>query len=124
MLGGNCCGGSGTTITGAERVIRYAVGTAATQDSVTKIPADAIVLEAWLDVQTPYTAGTTISIGQAGNLTLLQTATDNDPLTAAIYQVTQDTDWGGVALVVRTTVAGGPVAGDGFVVVRFAVPDP
>lgn len=108
---------------GVENLIRYAIGTAATQDSVTQIPAAAIITGAWLDVQTPYTAGTTISIGQPGSLTRFQTATDNNPLAAAIYTVDQDTTSVGLA-VVRATIAGGPVAGAGFVLVWYATPNP
>lgn len=115
---------STTGLSGVERVIRYAIGTGATQDSATSIPANAIVLEAWVDVQTPYSGGTTISLGRAGSTSLLQATTDNNPLAAGIYILQQDTSWGGAALPVRTTIAGAPGAGAGFVVVKYCIPDP
>lgn len=114
---------TGSALAGVLNVIRYAIGTGATQDSATAIPAAAIIFSAWLDVQTPYTAGATISIGQPGSLTRFQLTTDNNPQAAAIYEKDQDTTSVGLA-VVRTTIAGGPVAGAGFVIVKYATPNP
>lgn len=113
-----------TGLPGVANIIRYAIGTGATQDSTTSIPANAVVLNCMLDITTPYSALATISIGQPGNTTLLQLTTDNLPQQAGIYQVMQDTDWGAAPLVVRATVGGAPAAGAGFVVVEYAVPNP
>jgi hypothetical protein len=113
----------GTAISGARRVIQYAVTNAATQDSTAKIPATATVLSAMLDVVTPYSGGATVSIGQAGSLALLEATTDNLATVAGQYQVPPRTPWGASALVVRTTVAGAPAAGAGFVTVEYTVPD-
>jgi hypothetical protein len=113
----------GSQQSGAVRVIRYAVTNAATQDSASKIPANAVILRARLNVTTPYSGGATVSIGQAGSLSLLQATTDNRPTVADIYEVPQETAWGGTELVVRTTVGGAPAAGAGFVLVEYSVPD-
>ena len=113
----------GSAISGSRRVIQYAVTNAATQDSTAKIPANAVVRSAMLDVVTPFSGGATVSIGQAGSLTLLQLTTDNLATVAGQYEVPQRTPWGASALVVRTTVAGAPAAGAGFVTVEYTVPD-
>jgi len=109
-------------VTGGRNVIRYAITNAATQDSVTTIPANARVLRASIDVTTPYSGGATLSIGRAGSLALLQATTDNLPQTANTYAVNQDTGWGASALVVRVTIAGAPAAGAGVIVVEYANP--
>lgn len=114
-------GGSATS--GGVRVIRYAVTNAASQDSASKIPANAIILRARLNVSVPYSGGTTISIGRVGSLALLQATTDNRPTVADIYEVPQETAWGGAENAVRTTIAGAPAAGSGFVLVEYSVPD-
>jgi len=129
MLGGSCSapgspGPPGPAGPTEAAVIRYAIGTGATQDSVTLLPAGAVVLNAILEEQTPYSLGATIQIGQAGSLSLLQATTDNNPQVTALYSVPQVTSWGGVARVVRTTVGGAPVAGAGFVTVVYAIPNP
>jgi hypothetical protein len=114
-------GGSATS--GGVRVIRYAVTNAAVQDSASKIPANAIVLRCRLNVTVPYSGGTSITIGRVGSLTLLQVASDNRPTVANIYEVPQETDWGAAELVVRTSIAGAPAAGAGWVLVEYSVPD-
>jgi hypothetical protein len=111
-----------TGLAGVMNVIRFAIGTGATQDSTTSIPANAVVTDCKLDVQTPYSGGATISIGQPGTLTEFQATTDNNPQAAGIYQLMQDTAVVGAG-VVRVTVAGAPGAGAGFVVVEYAVPE-
>jgi hypothetical protein len=113
----------GSQQSGAVRVIRYAVTNAATQDSASKIPANAVILRARLNVTTPYSGGATVTIGRVGSLALLQATTDNRPTVADIYEVPQETDWGGTELVVRTTVAGAPAAGAGYVTVEYSVSD-
>lgn len=50
---------------GAIQEIRYQINTTATQDSATQIPANAVVVEATIDVITPFSNGTQISIGHA-----------------------------------------------------------
>lgn len=113
----------GSSMSGALRVIRYAVGTAGTQDSASQIPGNAVILRARLNVTMPYSGGASVKIGQAGSLSLLQSTTDNHPQAAHIYERSQETAWGGVALVVRTTVTGAPAAGAGFVTIEYSVPD-
>lgn len=110
-------------IGGAVREIRYTVSNSATQDSATQIPANAVVVAAELIVTTPFSGGATVSIGQAGSVSLLQATSDNLATVAGSYQVMQDTAWGGSALAVRTTVGGAPAAGAGRVCVRYTVPN-
>lgn len=113
----------GTSLSGAVREIRYAITNAASQDSASLIPANAIGVTTQVEVVTPYSGGATISVGQAGSLALLQATTDNLATAAGTYETQQDTAWGAAALAVRTTVAGAPAAGAGFVIVRYTQPD-
>jgi hypothetical protein len=113
----------GSALSGSIREIRYAITNAATQDSASQIPANAFIEEAQLEVVTPYSGGATISIGIPGSLTLFQLTTDNLATVSGLYGVPQDTPVGGAAAVVRTTIAGAPAAGTGFVIVKYTVPD-
>lgn len=108
---------------GVSNVIRYALGTGATQDSTKQIPANAIVMRARISITTPYSGGATISLGQPGGLTLLMAITDLNPQQAGLYEVPQDTVWGGSPLVVRATVAGAPGAGIGVAIVEYSIPN-
>lgn len=109
---------------GSVRTIRYAITNAnGSQDSASQIPASAVVLRAEVNIVTPYSGGATIALGQAGSTTLLQATTDNLATAAGIYQVPQETAWGGAALAVRATIAGAPAAGAGFVTVEYTSPD-
>jgi hypothetical protein len=99
--------------------IRIAVALA-TVSSVTSIPIGAIVIEAELDVTTPYTGGATISLGQAGAVTEFQLTTDNNPQANGLYQVPQDTAAASTNPLL-VTVAGGPVAGVATAIVRYVV---
>lgn len=109
---------------GAVREIRYALTNAnGAQDSATKIPANAFVMTATIEITTPYSGGATISLGQAGSVSLVQATTDNLATVAGSYQSMQDTAWGGTALAVRATISGAPAAGAGFAIVQYAVPD-
>ena len=111
------------SVSGPVRVVRYAITNAADQDSVFTIPANARILSCWVQVVTPYSAGGTISVGYTAALTAIMTTTLNDPQSAAIYVNDQDTAWDATARVVKTTVAGAPAAGAGFVVVKFTSPN-
>ena len=108
---------------GAVRVIRYPVINApATQDSTAELPVGAVVLRALVNVTTPFSGGSTISVGQDGFLTEFQGTTDNRPTVVNQYEVPQDTD-APVAGVVRTTIGGAPAAGAAQVVIEYSVPD-
>jgi len=108
---------------GALRVLRYPVINApASQDSTTQLPVGAIVLRAMVDVTTPFSGGSTISVGQVGFLTVFQGTTDNRPTVANQYEVPQDTV-APVVGVVRTTIGGAPAAGAAQVVIEYSVPD-
>jgi hypothetical protein len=110
-------------VTGTVRSVRLELDTNATQESVKLIPANAVVLRARVNVTTPYDAGTTISVGRSGSLTLLQATTDNLATAVGVYEAPQETQWGVTSGVVTVTVAGAPVAGEGFVVVEYTQPD-
>jgi hypothetical protein len=111
------------SLTGTQYIIQYAIGVGATQDSLTTIPANAIIMDTKVEITTPYSVGATINVGQPGNLTLLQLTTDNLPQAVGLYQTMQDVAWGAAALVVRATIGGAPVAGAGFVTVQYAIPN-
>lgn len=112
-----------SAVSGAIREIRLAITNAASQSSAKTIPANAIIVEAELDITTPYSGGATISVGQTGSTSLAMGTGDNLATTAGIYSVEQDTSWGGSALAVLVTVAGSPAAGAGFAIVKYTQPD-
>lgn len=108
---------------GALRTIRFAIGTAATTDSVTAIPAGSIVSRCQVSITTPYSAGATIEVGDTGGtVNLYMASSQNDPQLANLYGLAQDTT--GVAATVRATIGGAPAAGAGFVSLWYSVPDP
>lgn len=99
--------------------IRFAVGTGATSSSVTSIPANAQIVEAELSVTTPFSGGTTISVGQTGSASLLMGTGDNVATLANMYQSMQDTAWGASPLPVLVTVAGAPSVGAAVCIVKY-----
>lgn len=113
----------GSQISGSARTIRFAITNAASQSSAKQIPANAIVYDRFFDIQTPYSAGALLSMGQTGSAALLQGTTDNLATVAAEYHVSQETAWGAAPLAVLVTVAGAPATGAGFANVTYAVPD-
>jgi hypothetical protein len=107
-------------VAGATYTIDFAIGTGASQSSVTSIPAGAIVLRAEVKITTPYSGGATIAVGQTGTTTLLQATGDNTPTIVNEYDADQRTGWGASALPVLVTVGGAPSAGVGTVTVMYA----
>lgn len=110
---------------GAVQEIRFAIATAATTTSASQIPANAQITECQVEITTVYPGGTTISVGQAGALTLFQLTTDNLPTQAVagaynLFSVDQDTPQGATALAVTATIGGAPGSGAGFVIVKFS----
>ena len=104
---------------GGVQEIRFAITNAAAQNSTTQIPNNAIVVDAELDIVTPYSGGATITVGNAGTPALLMGTGDNNPQAAGLYQVHQDTSYTGGPATVLVTVAGAPAAGAGFCIVRY-----
>jgi hypothetical protein len=104
---------------GAVQEIRFAIGTA-TVSSATQIPANAQISECQVEITTPYSGGSTISVGQTGAVTLFQLTSDNLPTANGIYSVDQDTAQGAAPLEVLATIGGAPGAGAGFVIVKFS----
>lgn len=115
-------GPPGPVASGAEQTIRFAIGTDATTDSDTEIDDTAYVTECWVEVTTPYTGGTTISVGQAGSTSLFQSTSGNSPIATGKYITNQDTQ--AIATgPIRVTIGGSPAAGAGFVMVKYSTPD-
>jgi hypothetical protein len=109
--------------TGSTTTLRMAVGTGASQSSVSSIPANAVVESVMLDVTTPFSGGATVSIGQTGSTALLMGTSDNFPQTAGQYYIAEDTPWGASALPLLITVGGAPSAGVAIAKVEFSVPE-
>jgi hypothetical protein len=109
------------SVAGAAYVIDYAIGTGASQSSVTSIPSGAIVLRSMINITTPYSGGSAISVGQTGSTSLLQGTADNYPTVADGYDAPQRTAWGGSSLPVLTTITGAPSAGVGTVTVEYSL---
>lgn len=114
---------SSGSLSGGIQTIDFPITTAVIQDSITPIPANAIVYSCTVQIVTPFTAGSSIIVGRVGALDLLQLATDNLATAADLYQVSQRTPWGGASLVVRVSVAGAPVAGAGYCFVQYSLPN-
>jgi hypothetical protein len=94
----------------------------ATVSSVTSIPANAVVTRIVTSITTAYSAGTTISVGQTGTVSLLQATGDIVPQTVDSYGSSLPVAWGGSALPVLITIAGSPTAGAGTVLVQYTSP--
>lgn len=103
----------------AVRMIRIPIALA-TVSSTALIPAGAIVYSARLNIVTPYSAGTTISIGQAGSVSEFMAALDNNPNLAAVWVNEQDTVAASTNPVL-VTIGGAPAVGAGFAVVTYAI---
>jgi hypothetical protein len=73
-----------------------------------------------LDITTPYSAGATISVGNATTNNLLMGTTQNTATLAGLYSLVQDTTFT-PADPVQVTVSGSPAAGAGFCIVRYVV---
>lgn len=118
---------SSTTSTftqGNEMIVRMAIGTGATQTSVTVIPANAVVVKTTVTVVTPYSGGATIDVGYSGSLSALSASASNDniPTAAGDYNNAAPVVWAGTPQAVVVTVGGSPGAGAGFVLVEWANP--
>lgn len=107
---------------GGVKLIRFAITTSASQTSTTSIPANAIILRASLDIQTAYDNNATITVGRTGSASLMMASSDSFVTTQNMFQVDQDTDFGGSALPVLVTVTGTPTVGAGFCLVEYATP--
>ena len=103
--------------------IQFVLGLA-TRSSATNVPANAIVNFCSLVVILGYSGGTTIAVGRAGSASLLMATADNVATVANEYQTPQTTAWGGAALPILATVAGGPAAGAALVTVKYSIPSP
>ena len=109
-------GGGGGGSTAASKWVEFSLGTVTTS-SVSSIPAGSRILQRRLIITTPYSAGATITLDDAGALTILAAA-QNTPQIANEYQRGDLLVWPGAA-VVRALVAGGPVLGVGLVLVEY-----
>lgn len=110
--------------TGLSKLLEIALGTSASYTSTSGIPSGAEILWAKLRIDTPYSAGTTggaVLDGTVSDLTVVSD-TDVDMTKAATYlldvedgAVTADTEGS-----IKFTIAGGPGAGAGVLLVSFA----
>jgi hypothetical protein len=107
------------------QVIQYTITAAggATQDSVTSIPAGAVVFETREEVTIAWSPGTTIDVGDTATPALLIATADVDNLSTDIYAFPGNTPWVG-ASVVRATIGGAPGAGASVITVFYATPKP
>jgi hypothetical protein len=111
------------SVAGAVYSIQVALGTTGTTTSVTSLPANAVIQRCVLNVTTAYSAGATIEAGQTGSLALAMGTGDNTPQSVDTYMVDQVTAWGGSALPLVVTIAGGPTAGVGTMTIYYSSPN-
>jgi len=110
---------SGSVIAdGGVQTVEWTLGTTASQPAATSIPNGALIFERWLIVTTPYSVGTTVTLGNAGSPAQLQATTDNNPQAVGTYEVREQVTWTGPA-VPLATIAGSPVAGAAKVMIRY-----
>jgi hypothetical protein len=114
------CGGGGGG-GGNMSMVRFPIGTA-TVSSTNSIPASAVISSVMIEIDTPYSEGATIEVGQTGTPTLLMATSDNDPQADNQYFINTDTPWGTLDPVL-VTIGGSPSAGAGYCKVEFAVPE-
>lgn len=108
--------------TNSTGVIRMPIGIT-TQTSSSQIPQGAIVQEASLEVATPYTGGTLITLGLAGgDPAAFMLGHHNRPSVLGIYQIPQYTPVA-TSSAFRATVLGSPSMGAGYAVVTYMIPD-
>lgn len=88
------------------------VGTSSIAPTTGSLPANATVTEVRLVIDTPYSAGATISVALTAGATLMATG-DNDAEESAgeIFTVKQDNAVGGASKTIDVTVGGAPGAG-------------
>jgi hypothetical protein len=110
--------GSSVVVGGSVQEIRFAIGAGAAQSSAFTLPAGSVVIDAEVDVKTPYSPGATMQVGILGTPNLFMDTPDIVATSADLYAEHQDTVLAGPAKVL-VTVAGAPVAGAGFCIVRF-----
>ena len=97
----------------------------ATKVSSVPLPNNARIIDAFLDVTTPYDVGTLWAITRTGDgSVVLLAAGDSDPEVANIYQVPQQTDWGSTgAGTVSATITGTPGAGVAALFITYVTPN-
>jgi hypothetical protein len=105
--------------TSGQTMIRFPIGTAASQFSVSLIPANAIIIDAVVQIVTPYDVGTTISLGQTGAVALFMPTSGNIPQAANLYDFDQNTPSLSTSLPLLATIVGSPAAGSGFVSIIY-----
>jgi hypothetical protein len=86
------------------------------------IPAGAVVVRSYVNVTTAYNGVATITVGQTGNATLVQTALDNSPGSIGLYNVLERAAWGASPLAVLVTLGGAPSVGAATVGVEYFIP--
>ena len=95
-----------------------------TVSSVDVIPIGASIDDARTDITTPYSPGTTISLGQAGSVSEFQqtgvSGGDNTPQQLGLYVTLQDTS-AASSNPLLVTISGVPAVGSGFAIVKYTV---
>ena len=111
------------SVVGAEREIRFVVGTT-TVASATSIPANARITHVALEITTAYAVSGTLSVGITGTVAKYMATTEVDPQNADgdTFVKEQDTDHGGAAAAALVTVGGTPASGAAVCTVRFTNP--
>ena len=117
-------GPTGATPSGSVLEIRFAIGTDATYNSSTQIPAGYYVCNCLLNITDAYSLGTTLTVGQEGSPSLLMSSAQAVVGSIGVTDVPEDIAWGASPATVLVTISGGPIVGAGFVVVQYALPNP
>lgn len=113
-------------LSGPLRIMEIDIDNSASQDGVASIPSNSKVYWTRLRVNNSYSAGTTISIGKPGSLSLLMATTENNPVqgsTPNTFVVEDEIEWGGSDAIPRITITNTPAVGDGKVLIAYSRPN-
>ena len=111
------------SVQGAVACIDILIGSTSPQISTTTIPAGAIITNCFVEIDSAYLTGVTITVGRAGALSLIQGAEDNYPQAVNSYYSPQRTSWGGAELPVIVTLQGNVLSGTGTVTIEYTMPN-
>lgn len=106
---------------GGGGCIRFPITKSPFQNSVSWVPEGSLVIQTVVDIVTPFSNGTQISVGRQSDPDILMEADANAPTVPGLYTSDDDIVWGAPSRVL-ITVTGSPSVGSGFCLISFAMP--
>lgn len=99
----------------------FSYGDASPDSISTPVPANKLVRSCRIVIETPFNGvGAALKVGDSGNLSRLMGITDNDPATAATYETSPQTLFGGpTQCLITITPGSGATQGTGQVILEI-----